>query len=167
MNKQDELRIRLEFLIPLKWMDDFSTQNGDKTDILSSVVESNPKWVEEVIEGDYKLSDVLHDFKGIYAEDEHFLPRISTEDILGDFDENGDAVDVKVNGYTNIQTYRLCVWLDNSVNYHTKGLFDYFFDLVRDGEFEESDYEVIDWNEVVERYSNEQRSHYLASCTRS
>jgi len=78
MNKQDELRIRLEFLIPLKWMDDFSTQNGDKTDILSSVVESNPNWVEEVLEGDYNLSDVLHDFKGIYAEDEHFLPRIST-----------------------------------------------------------------------------------------
>ena len=156
MNKQDELRIRLEFLIPLKWMDDFSTQNGDKTDILSSVVESNPKWVEEVIEGDYKLSDVLHDFKGIYAEDEHFLPRIQS-----------DAVDVKVNGYTNIQTYRLCLWLDNSVNYHNKGLFDYFFDLVRDGEFEESDYEVIDWNEVVERYSNEQRSHYLGSITRS
>lgn len=75
--------------------------------------------------------------------------------------------DDKVNGYTNIQTYRLCVWLDNSVNYHNKGLFDYFFDLVRDGEFEESDYEVIDWNEVVERYSNEQRSHYLGSITRS
>ena len=24
MNKQDELRIRLEFLIPLKWMDDLN-----------------------------------------------------------------------------------------------------------------------------------------------
>ncbi len=80
---------------------------------------------------------------------------------------NKDAVDDKVNGYTNIQTYRLCVWLDNNTNYHNKGLFDYFFDLVRDGEFEESDYEVIDWNEVVERYSNEQRSHYLGSITRS
>jgi hypothetical protein len=79
MNKQDELRIRLEFLIPLKWMDDFSNQNGDKIDILSSIVESNPNWVEEVLEGDYKLSDVLHDFRGIYSEDEHFLPRISLE----------------------------------------------------------------------------------------
>ena len=109
MNKQDELRIRLEFLIPLKWMDDFSTQNGDKTDILSSVVELNPEWVEEVLEGDYKLSDVLHDFKGIYAEDEHFLPRISTEDILGDFDENGDAVDVKEHTFDE-------VW-DNIIEY--------------------------------------------------
>ena len=98
MNKQDELRIRLEFLIPLKWMDDFSTQNGDKTDILSSVVESNPKWVEEVIEGDYKLSDVLHDFKGIYAEDEHFLPRIQS-----------DAVDVKEHTFDE-------VW-DNIIEY--------------------------------------------------
>ena len=109
MNKQDELRIRLDLIIPMKWMDDFSTQNGDKTDILSSVVESNPKWVEEVIEGDYKLSDVLHDFKGIYAEDEHFLPRISTEDILGDFDENGDAVDVKEHTFDE-------VW-DNIIEY--------------------------------------------------
>ena len=98
MNKQDELRIRLEFLIPLKWMDDFSTQNGDKTDILSSVVESNPEWVEEVIEGDYKLSDVLHDFKGIYAEDEHFLPRIQS-----------DAVDVKEHTFDE-------VW-DNIIEY--------------------------------------------------
>lgn len=93
------------------------------------------------------------------------LQELLTEDILGDFDENGDAVDVKVYGYTNIQTYRLCGWLDNNTKYHNKGLFDYFFDLVRDGEFEESDYEVIDWNEVVERYSNMQRSHYLGSIT--
>ena len=98
MNKQDELRIRLEFLIPLKWMDDFSTQNGDKTDILSSVVELNPEWVEEVLEGDYKLSDVLHDFKGIYAEDEHFLPRIQS-----------DAVDVKEHTFDE-------VW-DNIIEY--------------------------------------------------
>ena len=55
-----------------------------------------------------------------------------------------ETKDVKVNGYTNIQTYRLCGWLDQRTNYHNKGLFDYFFDLVRDGEFEESDYEVID-----------------------
>jgi hypothetical protein len=100
------------------------------------------------------------------SELQEFLIETS-EEIMGSFDENGDAVDVKVYGYTNIQTYRLCGWLDNNVNYHNKGLFDYFFDLVRDGEFEESDYEVIDWNEVVKRYSNLQRSHYLGSITRS
>lgn len=184
MNKQqEELAMRLDLLIPMKWISD---NYPNVEHIFSKMVELNQEWVEEVVnrelesglsfKGDLKLSDVLHDFRGIYGnfacppeeKDEHFLPRIQSEDILGDFDENGDAVDVnKVNGYTNIQTYRLCVWLDNSVNYHNKGLFDYFFDLVRDGEFEESDYEVIDWNEVVERYSNEQRSHYLGSITRS
>tara|TARA_R110002126_G_scaffold258558_1_gene401557 strand:- start:222 stop:512 length:291 start_codon:yes stop_codon:yes gene_type:complete len=67
----------------------------------------------------------------------------------------------KVNGYTNIQTYRLCFMLDNE--YHKKGILEYFFDGVKDGEFEESDYEIINWNEVIKRYSNEQRSFYLDS----
>lgn len=155
MNKQqEELAMRLDLLIPMKWISDNYPINHH---IFSKMVELNVEWVEEVVNnGNHRLTDVLHDFRGIYSEDEHFLPRISTE-----------VSDDRVNGYTNIQTYRLCVWLDNSVNYHNKGLFDYFFDLVRDGEFEESDYEVIDWNEVVERYSNEQRSHYLGSITRS
>jgi hypothetical protein len=155
MNKQqEELAMRLDLLMPMKWISD---NYPNVEHIFSKMVELNQEWVEEVVNnGNHRLTDVLHDFRGIYSEDEHFLPRISTE-----------VSDDKVNGYTNIQTYRLCVWLDNSVNYHNKGLFDYFFDLVRDGEFEESDYEVIDWNEVVERYSNEQRSHYLGSITRS
>jgi len=165
MNKQqEELAMRLDLLIPMKWISD---NYPNVEHIFSKMVELNQEWVKEVVNnGNHRLTDVLHDFSGIYGnfacppeeKDEHFVPRISTD---------LDAVDVKVNGYTNIQTYRLCVWLDNSVNYHNKGLFDYFFDLVRDGEFEESDYEVIDWNEVVERYSNEQRSHYLGSITRS
>lgn len=163
MNKQqEELAMRLDLLMPMKWMSD---NYPNVEHIFSKMVELNQEWVEEVVNnGNHRLTDVLHDFSGIYGnfacppeeKDEYFVPRISTE-----------VSDDKVNGYTNIQTYRLCVWLDNSVNYHNKGLFDYFFDLVRDGEFEESDYEVIDWNEVVERYSNEQRSHYLGSITRS
>ena len=155
MNKQqEELAMRLDLLMPMKWMSD-NFPNVEH--IFSKMVELNQEWVEEVVNnGNYRLTDVLHDFKGIYAEDEHFLPRISTE-----------VSDDSVYGYTNIQTYRLCGWLDQITNYHNKGLFDYFFDLVRDGEFEESDYEVIDWNEVVKRYSNEQRSHYLGSITRS
>ena len=67
----------------------------------------------------------------------------------------------KVNGYTNNTTYRLCLILDN-IEYHKKGIFDYFFDAVKDEEFEESDYEVINWNEVAERYSNKQKSHYFS-----
>ena len=151
---------RLDVLIPMNFFlsQDWQLNFGvDSKTAIGRVAELNPEWVIEVVNnGNHRLTDVLHDFRGIYSEDEHFLPRISTE-----------VSDDKVNGYTNMQTYRLCVWLDNSVNYHNKGLFDYFFDLVRDGEFEESDYEVIDWNEVVERYSNEQRSHYLGSITRS
>ncbi len=161
MNKQqEELAMRLDLLMPMKWMSD---NYPNVEHIFSKMVELNQEWVEEVVNnGNHRLTDVLHDFSGIYGnfacppeeKDEYFLPRISTE-----------VSDDRVYGYTNIQTYRLCVWLDNNTKYHNKGLFDYFFDLVRDGEFEESDYEVIDWNEVVERYSNMQRSHYLGSIT--
>ena len=155
MNKQQELRMKLDFLIPMNWMRDFSNQNGDKIDILSNVVELNPKWVEEVVNNlEYKLTDVLHDFRGIYSEDEHFLPRISTEDILGDFDENGDAVDVKVNGYTNIETYRLCLVLDNT-EYWKEDILQTFFRLVREDEFSANDINIIDWNEVIKRYSDD------------
>ena len=159
--KKDEMLVpRLDVLIPMNFFlsEDWQLNFGvDSKTAIGRVAELNPEWVIEVVNnGELKLTDVLHDFIGIFSEDEHFVPIISTE-----------VSDDKVNGYTNMQTYRLCVWLDNSVNYHNKGLFDYFFDLVRDGEFEESDYEVIDWNEVVERYSNEQRSYYLGSITRS
>ena len=149
---------RLDVLIPTQWMSNTFTDGVWERDehkmIIGRVAEMNPEWVIEVVNNlEHKLSDVLHDFRGIYSEDEHFVPRISTEVS-------------EVYGYRNIQTYRLCGVLDNT-EYHTKGLFDYFFDLVRDGEFEESDYEVIDWNEVVKRYSNQQRSHYLGSVTKS
>ena len=156
--KKDELLVpRLDFLIPMNFFlsQDWKLMFGvDSKTALGRVVEINPDWVIEVVNNAHRLEDVLHDFRGIYAEDEHFVPRISTE-----------VTDVKVNGYTNIQTYRLCLILDN-IQYHTKGIFTYFFDGVRDGEFEESDYEVINWNEVTKRYSNQQRSHYLGSMTR-
>ena len=96
MNKQQTLRMKLDYLIPMNWMTDFSKENGLKNEILSNIVELNPTWVEEVVNNlEHKLTDVLHDFRGIYSEDEHFLPRISTEDVMGSFDENGDAVDVE------------------------------------------------------------------------
>ena len=159
--KKDEMLVpRLDVLIPMNFFlsQDWQLNFGvDSKIAIGRVVELNSEWVIEVVNNlEHKVSDVLHDFRGIYSEDEHFVPRISTE-----------VSDDSVYGYTNIQTYRLCGWLDNNTNYHNKGLFDYFFDLVRDGEFEESDYEVIDWNEVVKRYSNMQRSHYLGSITRS
>ena len=103
---------------------------------------------------EHRLTDVLHDFRGIYADDEHFLPRIQAEDIIGDFDENGDAVDVKVNGYTNIETYRLCLVLDNT-EYWKEDILQTFFRLVREDEFSANDINIIDWNEVIKRYSDD------------
>lgn len=159
MNKQQELRMKLDMLIPMKWMLEFSKQEDREViDILTQVVQANQEWVEEVVKNlgntEHKLTDVLHDFRGIYAEDEHFLPRISTEDILGDFDENGDAVDVKVYGHTNIQTYRLCVVLDNT-EYWKEDILQTFFRLVREETFKANDINLIDWNEVIKRYSDD------------
>ena len=101
MRKDEMLVPRLDFLIPIQWMSDtFTSGLWDRDEqkmIIGRVAELNPQWVEEVVNNlDHKLTDVLHDFKGIYAEDEHFLPRIQAEDIIGDFDENGDAVDLKL-----------------------------------------------------------------------
>ena len=159
MNKQQELAMRLDMLMPIKWLIDFSKQERrDVKDILKQVVQANQEWVEEVVKDfgftEHKLTDVLHDFKGIYAEDEHFLPRIQAEDIIGDFDENGDAVDVKVNGYTNIETYRLCLVLDNT-EYWKEDILQTFFRLVREDEFSPNDINIIDWNEVIKRYSDD------------
>mgnify|MGYP003673642505 CR=1 FL=1 len=166
MNKQQELRMRLDILIPMKWMEEFifnyntikipyggaiSTKvlmDGKKNEILSKVVELNPKWVKEVVtNGELKLSEVLHDFRGIYSEDKHFLPRISTAGQWLISEDN------KVNGYTNIQTYRLCLVLDNEQMIGFNPL-ERFFELVSDEEFESTDINIINWSEVIERYAD-------------
>ena len=86
MNKQQILRVRLDFTMPMNWMTDFSkengaTHNGDsviKNEILAKVVELNSQWVEEVTNNrEHSLNDIVHDFRGIFSEDEHFLPRIA------------------------------------------------------------------------------------------
>jgi len=56
----------------------------------------------------------------------------------------------KHNGYTNIETYRLCLILDNIVMKHNA--MHYFFEYLQQGEFTEKDYHKINWNEVNERY---------------
>jgi hypothetical protein len=84
MNKQqEELAMRLDLLIPMnfflsqEWQLNFGV---DSKIAIGRVVELNSEWVIEVVNNlEHKVSDVLHDFKGIYSEDEHFLPRISTE----------------------------------------------------------------------------------------
>lgn len=84
MKKNEMLVPRLDFLIPIQWMSDtFTSGLWDRDEqkmIIGRVAELNPQWVEEVVNNlDHKLTDVLHDFKGIYSEDEHFLPRISSD----------------------------------------------------------------------------------------
>ena len=190
MKKDEMLVARLDFLIPMNFFlsQEWQLMFGvDSKIAIGRVVELNPKWVIEVVNNlEHRLTDVLHDFKGIYAEDEHFLPRIQaeefncemcsksmdekehdfsdicddcreqddSEDIIGDFDENGDAVDVKVNGYTNIETYRLCLVLDNT-EYWKEDILQTFFRLVREDEFSANDINIIDWNEVIKRYSDD------------
>lgn len=99
MKKNEMLVPRLDFLIPVQWMSDTFTEglwNRDEQKmIIGRVVELNPEWVEEVVNNlEHKLTDVLHDFKGIYSEDYHFVPRISS-DILY---RVGDKVSVLMRG---------------------------------------------------------------------
>ena len=80
--QQEELAMRLDLKTPYKWVmynliPNKSSDVQERWKIMSKMVELNPKWVEEVVNnGDLKLSDVLHDFKGIFSEDEHFVPRL-------------------------------------------------------------------------------------------
>ena len=137
---------RLDFLIPMNFFlsQEWQLMFGvDSKTALGRVVEINPDWVIEVVNNAHRLEDVLHDFRGIYAEDEHFVPRISTE-----------VTDVKVNGYTNIETYRLCLVLDNT-EYWKEDILQTFFRLVREDEFSANDINIIDWNEVIKRYSDD------------
>ena len=57
----------------------------------------------------------------------------------------------KVNGYTNIQTYRLCLVLDKQ---GAPNPLKRFFELVSNEELEIYDISVINWNEVIERYAD-------------
>ena len=43
---------------------------------VEKVYEANPEWISRVVNEDYKLLDVLHDFRGILSNDEHFVPRL-------------------------------------------------------------------------------------------
>jgi hypothetical protein len=62
MNKQqEELAMRLDLLIPMKWMSD-NFPNVEH--IFSKMVELNQEWVIEVVNNlNHRLTDVLHDFK--------------------------------------------------------------------------------------------------------
>jgi len=91
---------RLDFLMPKnfflseEWQLNFGV---DGNTAIGRVAELNPKWVIEVVNNlNHRLTDVLHDFKGIYSEDEHFVPRISA-----DFVDSIDSI-IKMIKDTNI-----------------------------------------------------------------
>lgn len=86
---------RLDFLMPKnfflseEWQLNFGV---DGNTAIGRVAELNPEWVIEVVNNlNHRLTDVLHDFRGIYSEDEHFVPRISTDKEYT-FDEVWDAL---------------------------------------------------------------------------
>lgn len=58
----------------------------------------------------------------------------------------------KVNGYTNNQTYKLCLILDNQQ--FVDNPLTTFLELLEENEFEGNDIDVINWNEVMQRYSD-------------
>ena len=123
-----ELRMRLYLVIPMQALDNIIKQhaydpetvkcNNDKRkEILADVVRLSPDWVNEVVEqrNDYKLSDVLHDFYGIYSEDEHFLPRIQPTAAEAPAQELNDVsnyrqIKVKYIGPTNTRGSRVCIY---------------------------------------------------------
>ena len=145
--KRDEMLVpRLNFLIPMnfflsqEWQLNFGV---DSKTAIGRVVGLNPEWAIAVVNNlEHRLTDVLHDFKGIYSEDEHFLPRIAGEEFETDEEDNE---------YTNIQTYRLCVVLDNE---EVANPLKRFLELVQEDEFESNDIDIINWNEVITRYSD-------------
>ena len=81
--KKDEMLVpRLDFLMPKNFFlsEEWQLNVGvDGNTAIGRVAELKPEWVIEVVNNlNHRLTDVLHDFKGIYSEDEHFVPRIST-----------------------------------------------------------------------------------------
>ena len=71
--------IQLYALMPLAIVQHFADQkNVDCIDICEMMVTQNQSWVNRLFdhETSYSLNDLKHDFVGLIANDEHFLPRI-------------------------------------------------------------------------------------------
>ena len=79
MTKTQINAIRLYQLIPLNTMQHFAKQmNISTTALCDKVAATNGDWVDRLFnnESSYSLNDINHDFVGLIADDEHFLPRI-------------------------------------------------------------------------------------------
>ena len=69
----------LYIMMPLAITQHFADQKKvSALDICEMIVEQNPTWVNRLFnnETSYCLNDLKHDFVGLMANDEHFIPRI-------------------------------------------------------------------------------------------
>ena len=70
---------KLYIVMPLAIMQHFAEQKKvNEFEICEMIVKQNPEWVNRLFnnETSYSLNDLKHDFVGLIANDEHFLPRI-------------------------------------------------------------------------------------------
>ena len=70
---------QLYTMMPLSIMQHFAEQKKvNAFDLCEMLVKENPSWVNRLFdhETSYCLNDLKHDFVGLMANDEHFLPRI-------------------------------------------------------------------------------------------
>lgn len=120
-----ELFSKLLMLMPIKALDSITKQHSynpqtvectpeTRIEIMEDVLRLSPEWVAEVVEqkNDYKLSDVLHDFYGIYSEDEHFLPRIQPTAPAQKLESvsNYRQIKIKYISPTNTRGSRVCIY---------------------------------------------------------
>lgn len=70
---------KLYVMMPLAIMQHFAEQKKvNEFEICEMIVKQNPEWVNRLFDNEtrYSLNDLKHDFVGLMANDEHFLPRI-------------------------------------------------------------------------------------------
>jgi hypothetical protein len=70
---------QLYALIPQRVLQHFADQKKvNAFDICEMIVEKNTAWVNRLFDNEtsYCLNDLMHDFVGLIANDEHFISRI-------------------------------------------------------------------------------------------
>lgn len=132
--KKDELLVpRLDFLIPMSWWELWDTAHLDKASALGRIVEINPDWVIEVVNNEHRLEDVLHDFRGIYAEDEHFVPRISTstdESVHSQMEIDNTTNEIMDQIRDIFDEIDLTHYINNNTDYDIDDLDDRFYTII-------------------------------------
>tara|TARA_B100000780_G_C21122311_1_gene454729 strand:+ start:2132 stop:2434 length:303 start_codon:yes stop_codon:yes gene_type:complete len=75
------------------------------------------------------------------------------KELVENLTKEKNDIEEKFYGYKNVQTYRLCVILDNKSNFDNP--LTEFMSLVDSEQFEYEDIKCIDWNEIFKRYSDQ------------